>query len=204
MSSFLLPTHVPFIMASSHRPSESGEAGRGLGSPGTGTGRVVISSQLPGGGPGCALHPISPLPPCFSPTPSFWETQMPSHLTKGFRDKAGKIGWGLFVPRGGELLLLKSQECCLQSGGQSLRARGALLRVRFPGPPPPSTTVLANKYLQQGTQSCNSAPFFCCFFHVNTVKMSLPFPLTQLSCPFGISKVRSPDPFKSQVTVHQR
>ena len=51
-------------------------------------------------GAGYAVRPLYTLSCCFSLASSFQETQMPSHLTAGFQEKAEKSGVGLFVPWG--------------------------------------------------------------------------------------------------------
>lgn len=118
--------------------------------------------------------------------------------------QAWKHWIGVFLCFGVKLFWLTAQESCSRGWARlALESRGTWYSQHFSGAAhPPWIAVLANKYLQLGTESCNSGAIFCP--SVNTVRCYCNFPLTELSCQFGIFKIYQTYPFKSKVTLHQR
>lgn len=91
----LLPEPCPFIIASLHRLANLVKQGK-LWAPWEQLQVVLQSVLLSREGQGKLLIQSVVYPILSSPISSFRETQVPSQLTKGFQEKAEKIGLGSF------------------------------------------------------------------------------------------------------------
>ena len=175
------------------QPGRSGEMGEALSSLRTfyklqsclGRGRIAIYQSVMGP---------------FFPTSSSKETQRPPYLTKVLGTNLKTLNWGLFVPWGGTVLLA-AQESCSSWARLALRAGVPGVLSISQGRPPPWIAVLANKYLQLRTESCNSEPFSAP--NMNGVKCYCNFLWLNFASLESL-KIYQPYPFKSKVTLHQR
>lgn len=142
---------VPFIMAST-QPRWSGETGEALGS-------LQTFYKLQGclGRGRIAIHPVCD--GTFLPNLLLKANREPTLPERGLGDKPGNIGLGSFCTLGWNCLANSSGVLLWVELGWLSEQRCLVFSAFLRGRPPPWIAVLANKYLQLGTESCNSEPF---------------------------------------------
>lgn len=135
----------------------------------------------------------------FFPTSSSRVTQRLPYLTEVLGTSLETLDWGLSVLWGGTVLLT-AQESCSELSSAGSEQRYLVFSAFLRGRPPPWIAVLANKYLQLGTESCNSEPFSAP--SLNTVRCYCNF--LWLNFLASLESLKSIKLILSKVTLHQR